>query len=117
MDHTADFMPGVRGLQLSNPGVMQTVCLLGSLEVRVLGRRGWLARGDTMGARSLSRRALKSCVAKPSSSQVRLLFQLLLRVRVRVPCSVNGNVTLVGIGAAYLELMMQELLNKDGQSS
>jgi hypothetical protein len=33
MDHTANFMPGVRGLQLSNPGVLQTVALLGSLEV------------------------------------------------------------------------------------
>ncbi|EDQ88034.1 uncharacterized protein MONBRDRAFT_26773 [Monosiga brevicollis MX1] len=33
MDHDASFMPGVRGLQLSNPGVLQTVALLGSLEI------------------------------------------------------------------------------------
>ncbi|EGD75996.1 kynureninase [Salpingoeca rosetta] len=33
MEHDGHFMPGVRGLQLSNPGVLQTVALLGSLEI------------------------------------------------------------------------------------
>eukprot|EP00055_Hartaetosiga_balthica_P011009 m.48869 g.48869 ORF g.48869 m.48869 type:complete len:452 (+) comp7420_c1_seq1:36-1391(+) len=33
MEHVADFVPGVRGMQLSNPPVWQTVSLLGSLEV------------------------------------------------------------------------------------
>lgn len=33
MHHEADFMSGVKALQLSNPPVLQTVSLLGSLEV------------------------------------------------------------------------------------
>eukprot|EP00045_Choanoeca_perplexa_P013694 m.155985 g.155985 ORF g.155985 m.155985 type:complete len:456 (+) comp16428_c0_seq1:44-1411(+) len=68
MDHTAEFMPGVRGLQLSNPGVMQTVCLLGSLEIF-----------EQTSVEELRGKALKL--------------------------------------TAYLELLMQELLNKDGKSS
>eukprot|EP00056_Hartaetosiga_gracilis_P013591 m.226675 g.226675 ORF g.226675 m.226675 type:complete len:453 (+) comp13866_c0_seq6:1840-3198(+) len=33
MEHIAEFMPGVRGMQLSNPPVWQVLSLLGSLEV------------------------------------------------------------------------------------